>query len=386
MSKDDFSLQEFQERQSRVRKAMEKIGIDLLLVTNPINVHWLVGARTKAYKNLQVLFFTLEPGPLTLLGRLAEVYEIKDTSLAADVRGWGGREPEDGADAVHKIMKEKGWLKRRIGMEVPMYFMQISQYQGIKSFLGAALVVEPNDMIANLKMVKSPKELEYIRKAAAIADEGIKALLANVAEGKMECEVSAEMHRAMFAAGGDISASPMNFVSGERTCYAHGFHSERRLKKGDFIQCEYAGVYHRYHSTIGRQYVLGKPTNRMREVYNVVREAFDTCKAEMRAGVPALLPHKKVKAIFERAGLDQYRCHTSGYGIAPGYPPTWEEPIQMWGDESNKYVFEAGMVMTIEPPIYIHEEMIGVRIIDNVLITKTGCETLSKMSPDLLEL
>ncbi|MSO92701.1 MAG: aminopeptidase P family protein [Rhodospirillales bacterium] len=386
MSKHDFSLAEFHERQARVRKAMAKIGVDLLLVMNPVNIHWLIGARTKAYKGLQCLFFPSEPGPLTLLARLAEVYEIRDTALAEDVRGWGGREPEDGVQAMHGIMKEKGWLKRRVGLEVPMYFLQIPHYLGIKSFLGKSLVAEPSDMIADLKMVKSPKELEYIRKAAAIADEGLKALLAHAAEGKMECELSGEMHRAMYAAGGDIGASPMNFASGERTCYAHGFHSERRLKKGDFIQCEYGAVYHRYHATIGRQYVLGPPTSRMREVYDVVREAFEACKAEMRAGVPALTPHRKVKAIFAKAGLDRYRVHTTGYGIAPGYPPTWEEPIQMWGDDSNKYVLQAGMVMTVEPPVYIHEEKLGVRIIDNVLITATGCETLSKMSPDLLEL
>ncbi|MSO92702.1 MAG: aminopeptidase P family protein [Rhodospirillales bacterium] len=385
MSKDDFSLQEFEDRQTRVRKEMEKIGIDLLLVMHPVHILWLTGNRTKGYQTLQCLFFTLEPGPLTITCRMAEVAEILATTLCTDVRGWAGYVPEDPVDVMHRIMKEKSWLKRRVGLEVPMYYLSPQQYLAIKSFLGKALVAEPTMMITDLKLVKSPKEIEYIRKATAIADEGLKALIASAAEGKMECELVAEMHRAMYAAGGDISPSPMNFATGERTAFAHAFHSERRLRKGDFIQCEYGGVYHRYCSTIGRQYVLGKPTNRMREVYDVVREAFDACKAEIRDGVPAVKPHQAVLKIIGKAGLEHGRVHTSGYGIAPGFPPSWGEPIHMWGSESP-YTLQAGMVLSVEPPAYLPDEKMGVRIIDDVLVTKTGCETLSKVTPDLLEL
>jgi Xaa-Pro dipeptidase len=385
MSKHDFSPEEFQDRQARVRREMERIGIDLLLVMHPVHVHWLVGARTKAYQTLQCLFFPLEPGPLTITARMAEVAELLDTSLCRDVRGWAGYAPEDPVDVMRRIMAEKGWLKRRVGLEVPMYYVTPQQYLAIRDFLGGALVAEPTNMITDLKLVKSPTEIAYIRRAAAIADEGLKALLATAAEGKTECEISGEMHRAMYAAGGDIAPSPMNFASGERTAYAHGFHSERRLKRGDFIQCEFGGVYRRYCATVGRQYVLGKPTPRMRQVYDVVRRAFDACKAEIKDGVPATAPHRAVKRIVGEAGFEEYRVHTSGYGIAPGFPPSWGEPIHMWGDASP-YVLRAGMVLSVEPPAYIHEEKMGVRIIDNVLVTGSGCETLSKMSPDLLEL
>lgn len=385
MSKHDFSLDEFHDRQARVRKEMEKIGIELLLVMHPVHVHWLTGARTKAYQMLQCLFFPLEPGPLTVTARMAEVAELLDTSLCTDVRGWAGYVPEDPVDVMRRIMKEKGWLERRVGLEVPMYYLTPQQYLAIKAFLGTALVAEPTMMITDLKLVKSPKEIEYIRKAAAVADEGLKALIATAAEGKTECEIAGEMHRAMYAAGGDISPSPMNFASGERTCYAHAFHGERRLKQGDFIQCEFGGVYHRYCATVGRQYVLGPPTPRMRHVYDVVRAAFDACKAEIRDGVPAVTPHQAVKRIIGEAGFEKGRVHTSGYGVAPGFPPSWGEPVHMWGDESP-YVLQAGMVLSVEPPVYLPEEKMGVRIIDNVLVTKSGCETLSKMSPDLLEL
>ena len=106
MSKYDFKLEEFQERQASVRVEMEAKSIDLLLVLSPINVNYLIGCRAKGYQELQVLFFTLEKGPLTYLARLPEVPEAKALSLAEDIRGWGGRKKEDAMDVVKQILEE----------------------------------------------------------------------------------------------------------------------------------------------------------------------------------------------------------------------------------------------------------------------------------------
>ena len=82
------------------------------------------------------------------------------------------------------------------------------------------------------------------------------------------------------------------------------------------------------------------------------------------------------------AGLDDYRLHTTGYGIAPGYPPSWGEYIHLFADSG--YTLEAGMVLSIEPPVFIYEERLGVRIIDDVLVTESGAEILSRISRDLI--
>jgi Xaa-Pro dipeptidase len=188
--------------------------------------------------------------------------------------------------------------------------------------------------------------------------------LDNLAEGKTELEVAAEIHRTLMALGSDASASPMNFVSGERIVYPHGFPTERKLKPGDDINIEYSGCYKRYHCTIGRQLCLGKARPRVKEVYKVVREACDLCIAEIKAGVPMVKPHEVAKKVIADAGLDAYRLHTTGYGIGPGYPPSWGENNHLFGD--SKYILEPGMVVSIEPPVYISEERVGVRIIDDV--------------------
>jgi Xaa-Pro dipeptidase len=384
MSKQDFTLAEFHQRQARVRRAMEAAGIDLLIVAHPVNIQYLIGSRAKSYQEFQVLLFPLEEAPLTILMRLAEVAEISDLSLAEDVRGWGGREPEDPLEVFAALIEEKGYAARRIGLEVPDFYMHPYSYRRITEILGDALVLDASHLIHDLKLVKSPAELAYIRKAAEIADAAMGSAVEAIAEGASEMEVAGEVYRTLFRLGSDSPASPMNFASGERSCYGHGAPSERILRRGDFMHIEYGAAYRRYCATIGRQFCLGTPSPRMRELYQVVRDACDACIAEVRVGVPAARPHAAAKKVIAEAGLDRYRLHTTGYGIAPGYPPSWGEYIHFFAD--SDYTLEAGMVLSVEPPVFIHEERLGARIIDDVVVTETGAEILSRSSRDLLVL
>ena len=384
MSKHDFEAAEFAERQARVRGAMDVAGLDLLLVIAPVNINYLIGSRAKCYQEFQCLFFTLEDAPLTIMMRLAEVPELTDLSLAEDVRGWGGREPEDPVDVFQRIMVEKGFGDRRIGLEVPAYYLHPHDYERIKALLGEALVFDASRLIHDLKLVKSPAEIAYIRKASAIADAGMATATVAIRGGRTELEIAGDVHRTLMAQGSDAPASPMNFATGERTCYGHGMPSERVVQRGDFMHIEYGAAYKRYCATIGRQLCLGEPTPRMAEIYQVVRDACDACIAEIAAGVPAVVPHEAAKKVIADAGMDAYRLHTTGYGIAPGFPPAWGEDIHMFGGSSATLV--AGMVVSIEPPVFIHEEKLGARIIDNVLVTETGCELLSGFTRDLVQL
>ena len=384
MSKHDFALSEFEDRQARVRVAMAAAGIDLLLVTSPISLHYLIGCRAKGYQELQVLFFPLEPGPLTVLTRLGDEAELIDLTLADEVIGYAGIDPEDPMDVVERIMRERGLLVRRIGLEVPYYYLGAHDYVRFKTLLGDALVTEATHLVENLKLSKSPAELAYIRKAAAIADAAMETAVATIAEGKTELEVAGAMHGTLLGLGGDAAASPMNFATGERSCYAHAMPGERVLRRGDFMHFEYGAAYRRYGATIGRQLCLGPPTARMRVLYQVVRDASDAAIAEMRAGVPAVRPHEAARKVIGDAGLLPYMVHQTGYGIAPGFPPSWLESILMFG--GSTYTLEAGMVLSVEPPVMIREERLGARIIDNLLITETGAEILSGFTRDLIVL
>jgi len=205
---------------------------------------------------------------------------------------------------------------------------------------------------------------------------------AALAAGRSELAIAGKIYEALMAAGSGIAASPINLVSGERSGFSHGAPTERVLRHGDCGSVEYGATYRRYTATIGRQFSIGLPRPRLRELHDVVRRASDACIGAIRAGVPAAVPHGAAKRLIGAAGLEHSRVHTSGYGLAPGFPPSWAEPIHMLADST--YVLRARMVLSVEPPVFLGDERLGARIIDNVLVTETGAELLSRFSREMI--
>jgi Xaa-Pro dipeptidase len=382
MSKEFFSPEEFEDRQRKVRQAMEDAGIDLLLVIAPVHINYLIGSPAKGYQEFQILFFPLVPGPLTILSRLPEVPLLRAESLADEVRGWGGREPEDPIGVVAEILREKNYRGLRTGLEVPAYYLHPHDHEKLVALLGADLVMDATSLVGDIKLVKSPAEIDYVRKAAAICDQAMVTCCSSIAAGKTERAVSADVHHTLMAAGSDIPSSPMNFLTGPRTAFAHGEPSDRVIAPGDFMHIQFGAHYRRYCVTIGRQLCLGVPTQRMRDIYQVVRDAGDACMAQMRAGVSAAQPHEAAKNIIDDAGLDAYRLHMTGYAVGAAFPPSWVEPLIM--DSGSSYTLAAGMVIAVEPPVFGLADGLGVRLIDNVLITDMGYEPLSSTTRDLI--
>ena len=382
MSKHDFCAEEFASRRSRAYAAIGAAGLDWLLVIHPVSIRWLTGSDAKSYQEFQCLLISAKPGPISLLTRAGERNEFRDDALVDQLYTYGGGEPEDPIAALARIAELLGIPGTRIGMEVPGFYLHPHHYVRIKQLFGDSLVAEATNLIHDLTLVKSATELKYIREANRIADVAMQGFAESLAEGRSELELAGEVYHALLTAGSGLAASPINLVSGERSCFSHGAPTDRRLRLGDFGNIEYGATFKRYTATIGRQFCMGQPTARMRELYELVCRASDACMSEIRAGVPAVIPHEAAKRVIADAGLDSARVHLSGYGLAPGSPPTWAEPIYLFG--GSTYTLQAGMVVTVEPPVFLGEERLGARIIDNVLVTNDGCEVLSRFSRDLI--
>ena len=382
MSKHDFTKEEFADRLQRTRAAIAAAGLDWLLVIHPVSMRWLIGQDNKSYTAFQCLAVAAKSDRLVIFTREMERNEFELDSMVDEVRGYNGREPEDPMQAFSKFADDLGLKTARVGMEVPSWYLNPHHYIAVKGILGEALVAEPSNLVHGLKLVKSPREIEFHRRSAAIAADALQALIATVAEGRTELELAAAAYHAILKAGSAIPASTMNLMTGERSCFVLGAPTERKQVKGDTGLVELGAAYRRYTSTLGRQWVLGKPTGRLRDLHKIVLEASDACMTEMRDGVPAIKPHEALKSVIAKAGMDHFRQHTSGYGMAPGFPPSWGESTNMFG--GSKDVLRAGMVISVEPAVFIKDERIGVRLIDNCLITEKGVEVLSRTPRDLI--
>ncbi len=382
MSKHDFTAEEFASRRARVRASIAEAGLDWLVMFHPVSIHWLTGSDAKSYQEFQCLLMSAEPGPLSVIAREGERNEYRDDALVDEIVTFGGGEDEDPVPVFEQLADRLGLRGARVGIEVPAYYLHPHHYVRIKQALGAALVAEPTTLVHDLKLVKSATELGYIREASRIADRAMAVFAGALKEGESELALAGKVYDALLGGGSGLAASTLNLVSGERSSFSHGAPTARRLRRGDFGNIEYGSAYRRYTSTIGRQFSLGAPTPRVRELHDLVRRACDACIAAIRDGVPAIVPHEAGKRVIAEAGLEHGRVHTSGYGLAPGFPPTWGEPMHMIG--GSRYVLRAGMVVSIEPPVFLGDEHLGARIIDNVLVTKDGAELLSRFSRALI--
>lgn len=382
MSRHDFTAAEFADRRRRLRAALRERNIDWLVVVHPVSIHWLTGSDAKSYQEFQCLFFSAEEAPLVVLARAGEVAELRDDALVDEVVGWGGGIAEDPIPHFTAVAKRLGLMDARIGLEVPAYYLHPHHYLALREVLGTSLVAEPSTLVHDLKLVKSPAEIACIREAARLADAAMAVFASALRPGRSELSVAGEVMAALMKAGSGIAASPINLVSGERSGFSHGAPTQRLLRAGDFGSVEYGATWKRYTATIGRQFSMGPPTARMLGLYDIVRRAQDACIAAIRPGVGASAPHDAARAVIAEAGLDAHRVHTTGYGLAPGFPPSWGEPLHMLND--SPYTLEAGMVLSIEPPVFIAAERLGARLIDNVLVTEDGAEMLTGASRDLI--
>lgn len=376
MSRFDFSEDEFADRRQKTRAAMEAAGLDWLVVIHPVAIRWLTGSDAKSYQEFQCLLISARPGPVAILTRSGEANEFRDDALVDEIHPYGGGEPDDPIEAFAFMARRYGLLSARVGLDVPGFYLHPHHYVRLKSLLGGALRAEVPSLVHSLSLVKSPRELDYIREASRLADLAMDRFFAAVAAGKSELELAGEVYHALLTTGSGLAASPINLVTGDRTCYSHGAPTDRRLVPGDNGNIEFGATFRRYTATIGRQFSLGEPTPRMHELHDLVRAASDACIAAIRPGVPAHVPHDAARAVIAAAGLDHGRVHLSGYGLAPGFPPSWAEPLYLFGGCTTPLA--AGMVVTIEPPVFLGGERLGARIIDNVIITDDGCKLLSR--------
>ena len=382
MSKNDFEISEFEKRHSRVRLEMEKSGIELLLVFAPANINYLIGTPSKGYQEFQVLFFPLKPEKLTIITRLPDSPHLKAEALADEVIGWGGREPEDPIDVMKRVMRERNFSGLQTGVEVPYYYLHPYDYKKIIDLIGDSLVKDATDLIGSIRLIKSPAEIEYVKKAAHILDKSMETGLKSINAGKTERQVSADIHHTLLLSGSDIPSSPMNFLTGPRSAFAHAEPSDRVISNGDFMHIQFGAHWKRYCCTIGRQISLGKPTQRMLDIYQVARDAVDACIEVIKPDVPATVPHEAAKNIISKAGMDSYRLHMTGYAVGAAFPPSWVEPLVL---ESNcPYILQEGMVIAVEPPLFGFEDGLGVRVIENVLINKNGAQYLCKTTTVLI--
>jgi Xaa-Pro dipeptidase len=275
-----------------------------------------------------------------------------------------------GEDADKKVAKQVKKLKlKQVGFDT----LEASIYLKLKRALKGIRLKAMSQLVWELRKVKDKTELDYMRKAAEITNEGMKTAIEAINHGMREYEVAAEIEYAMRKLGSQGVAFETIVASGPRSAFPHGRCTDKKIKKGELIVVDLGAKYQHYHADLTRTFIIGKPSSKQRKIYEVVREAQQKAFESLREGVKAKDADTIAREIIEQAGYGKYFVHNLGHGIGLD---VHELPALT---SNSKDVLKTGNVVTVEPGIYI-VGFGGIRIEDTVLIQKEKAEKLTKAS------
>jgi Xaa-Pro aminopeptidase len=265
---------------------------------------------------------------------------------------------------------------RRIGFESE--FVPYGQVERLREKLAPAELVPLPD-VDRLRWVKDETEITALSHAADIADAAFVHLLRVLRPAMTEWDAALELEIAIRRAGAERMSFETVLASGPRSAFPHGRATERRMAVGDFVTVDFGAVYDGYASDCTRTVVLGEPDARQRQIYEIVLEAQRTALAVIRPGIACRDVDAAGRSVIAAAGFGEAFGHALGHGIGldvhegPSLSPRNEAPL------------EPGMVVTVEPGIYL-PGWGGVRIEDDVVVTADGCRLLTHAPKELLAL
>ena len=231
-----------------------------------------------------------------------------------------------------------------------------------------------------LRAVKTSKEIEKITEAAMVTDVAFQKVLPLIRPGIKESDIAAALEYEMRKRGSEKPSFDTIVASGLRAALPHGVASDRTLAAGDFVVVDFGAVCEGYHSDMTRTVCVGTATERQRQVYDTVLRAQMTGLAAVRSGALCREVDQAGRKIIEEAGYGDYFGH--GLGHCVGLAIHENPRLSMLAGEAR---LEAGMVVTVEPGIYL-PGWGGVRIEDLIVVTEDGCRILSQTDKGLLEL
>lgn len=374
-----FTVDEYRARIARVQAEMARRGVELLMVNHLENIYYLTGYRTIGYYSFMALLVPPSGDPVHV-ARLIEKSALQGSSWLDDAEFYA--DTEHYRDAIVRIIKERRWDAVRIGIDKSAWYLTIDDFETLQRSLPNAKWVDTALLIENMRLVKSPSEQAYSRKAGKAASEGMRSALTALHAGITEDDLMAAAYSGLFRAHSEFPGLPPLINSGVRHTMAHAMAEGNPVRQGDAVYFEVGASIKRYHAATLRIGHVGTPSKLFLDLTDFCRRALDAGLKEMKPGNPAeAVDHAARKVIADAGYGDKFR-HKAGYSIGIALPPDWSEARTMMLRGGERRVLQPGMVFHFLPAVFEYREY-GVGLSETVLITDRGHEVLTDVERKL---
>ncbi|MEB3101459.1 M24 family metallopeptidase [Ferviditalea candida] len=352
-------------RIQRLRNAMAKIGLEALLITNVYNRRYMTG-------------FTGTAGYALITQEKAVLYTDFRYRTQAPLQAKYYEVIEHLPNLTDSIKMTLNELQlARLGFEQD--HLRFGTYQEYAKKLAGIELVPTSNLVETLRLEKDDSELQVLREAAELADRTFSHILKVLRPGLAEKDIALEIEIFLRRNGADSSSFDTIVASGERSALPHGVAGERKLGSNEFVKLDFGAYYKGYCSDITRTVLLGKPSDKHRQIYDIVLEAQLNVLEHLKPGMIGREADALARGVIAKYGYGDHFGHGTGHGLGL---EIHEAPRLSVNSDT---VLKPGMVVTVEPGIYL-PGFGGVRIEDDVVITHNGIEIITKASKDFIVL
>ncbi|MFO0995907.1 MAG: Xaa-Pro peptidase family protein [Alphaproteobacteria bacterium] len=370
-----FPVAEFEGRLAKIRAGMRERGVDLLLLTGPENIYYVSGYYTTGYHVYQALLIPVDAAPCFVVRKL-ELGNVHHHSWIGD-----GAPVEDGVDpteATAERIRRYGAERARIGYEDQAVFLPPATLDRLRARLPGARFVPASGIVEACRMIKSPAEIAYLRRAAEAASAGMRDGAEACIAGRTENDVAAAVYGGLVRAGSEYAGSPPYVTAGARSAVGHATYAMNVLEPADHVWIEIGASIKRYNAGIGRVVTIGTPKPELARVADLMGRAIEAMIEAVRPGVTSGEIDRAGRGLVEAAGLGIHWQHRGGYGLGISFPPGLGEGHIMDIKPNDPRRLEPGMVFHLVPIVLV-PGVGAVGCTDTVLVTATGHELLTTM-------
>jgi Xaa-Pro dipeptidase len=375
-----FPRGEFEARLERMRATLSERGEDALLAFAPETLFYLTGYQTLAGRTYAALLVPRRGVPVLIL-RFLESFLAALYSEVAEVVTYDDH--EDPLEVTAATVRARGFGRARVAFEEGAPGLSAAVRRRLGVLLDGVTASDGTAVVEHLRRVKSPLEIEHMRRAARMTEAGMRAGLEACRAGAMENDVAAAAMAALVRAGSEYFPCDPIVTSGYRAGIPHTSFERRRLEPGDTVLLEMTGVYGRYVAPLMRTAVLGEPPPEVRRMAELCLEGLERAIETVRPGATAGEVDQACRRVMEEAGVYQRFRKRTGYSVGFAFPPNWNEGHLISLRRGDPTVLEPGMVFHI-PPALRDYGVSCVGFSETVLVTQQGCEVLTHFPRELV--